>query len=130
MIHSYALLYAITGDSQYLETARRLAEASYQHFATPEPTYGRRFYPATPWFNAVLLRGYLALFAVDPAQDRTYLDSFSMNLDFAWENARGADGLFSSDMSGRSGIKDGRRVLDQAAMVELFASLAAQNTAL
>jgi hypothetical protein len=124
-LHANALLHRITGDPRYLEEARALAAASYAHFAPVDALSGKRFFPDTPWFNAVLLRGYLALYATDPLRDRTYIDAMQRNLDHAWAHARAADGTFSPDWSGRSGLTSPHRwLLDQAAMVELYARLA------
>ena len=103
-LHANALLYRITGESSYLEAARVLAAASYAHFAPVDVASGECLFPDTPWFNAVLLRGYLARYATDPLRDRTYIDAMQRNLDYAWKHARAADGSFSPDWSGRSGL--------------------------
>jgi len=122
VIHANALLYADGGEAGYLEEARALARASGDHFATRKNPGEPRLFPAKPWFNAVLLRGYLALREVDPAVGEAAVDLFRGYLEHAWENARGADGLFSPDPSGASGREDPHRwLLDQAGMVEMFA---------
>ena len=123
-LHANALLFAITAEQHYLEEARALAAASYAHFAPGDAPSGERLFPDTPWFNAVLLRGYLALYAADPDHDRTYVDAMRRNLKYAWVHARAADGAFSPDWSGRSEVTNPQRwLLDQAAMVELYARL-------
>jgi predicted outer membrane lipoprotein len=123
-LHANALLYAVTGERRRLQEARALAAASYAHFAPLDPPSGERLFPDTPWFNAVLLRGYLALHAADPSHERTYVEAMARNLEHAWTHARAGDGTFSPDWSGRSGVTNGRRwLLDQAAMVELYARL-------
>ena len=86
---------------------------------------GQRILPDTPWFNAVLLRGYLALYQVDPAHDPLYLQNMKANLEYAWKHARAADSSFSPDWTGRKDLSNNVRwLLDQAAMVELYALLA------
>ena len=62
----------------------------------------------------------------DNCEDKngTYLDSFSKSLDYAWGHARDEKGLFNTDFSGKT--QDNRRwLLTQAAMVEMYARLAA-----
>ncbi len=127
VIHANALLFAITGEASYLQEARTLAEASCNHFAIQRRGGALRLYPATPWFNAVLLRGYLALNAVETQSGSSCLDTIRQYLDYAWEHARGADGLFSPDPTGLSGREDPHRwLLDQAGMVEMYASITAE----
>ena len=123
-LHANALLYQATGEQAYLEEARALAEAGLKYFAREDPATGRRFHPNTPWFNAVLLRGYLALFQMDPHPDPRYLQSMQENVDYAWEHARSEDGSFGSDWSGRTDADAHHHVLiDQGAMVEIYARL-------
>lgn len=122
-LQAYALLYDITKEAAYLDQARALAAAGYAFFAK-EDGNGERIYPATPWFNAVLLRGYIALYEVDPAGDLQYIQSMQKNLDYAWDNARSTDGSFSNDWTGKSGMTSNvRALIDQGAMVELYARL-------
>lgn len=73
-------------------------------------------------FIAVMLRGFIELYQAD--KNETYLDSFSKSLDYAWGHARDEKGLFNTDFSGKT--QDNRRwLLTQAAMVEMYARLAA-----
>lgn len=130
VIHANALLYQITGEQAYLDEARAVADASMAHFWREIPGADWRSYPATPWFNAVLLKGYLALYEADPQHDGRYIQSFSGNLDYAWEHARGPRGFFNPDWAGKPSVARGSNgkeghywLLDQAAMVELYALL-------
>jgi uncharacterized protein YyaL (SSP411 family) len=119
-LHAAALLFQITGDERYLNESRRLAEAAQRYF-----TQETGFYPDTPWFNAVLLKGYIALYEADPARNTAYIDHIHSNMDYAWAHSRQANGLFSPDWAGKTQLDAPHRwLLDQAAMAELYALLA------
>lgn len=69
-----------------------------------------------------MLRGFIELYQID--RNKTYLDSFSHNLDYAWKHARNNKGLFDTDFSGKT-HEERKWLLTQAAMVEMYARLAA-----
>jgi hypothetical protein len=126
LIHAHALMYQITHELKDWQEAQALAKASDDHFATSRQSGPVRLFPATPWFNAVLLRGYLALGSIDPAAEQPWLESMRQHLNYTWKNAHGSDGLFTPDPSGLSKREDPHRwLLDQAGMVELYALMAA-----
>ncbi|MCL6442761.1 MAG: glycoside hydrolase family 76 protein [Alicyclobacillus sp.] len=128
VLHANALLFAITQDVAYLQEARTLARDAHCFFARHVEGIDIPMYPDTPWFNAVLLRGYIALYEVDPLRCKEYLDVMSANVDFAWQHSRDRNGLFSSDWTARRGVSEPHKwLLDQAAMVEIYALLAAMN---
>lgn len=124
-IHANALLYRITGDTGYLEEARALARASLDWFA-PESTAtdrtgGVRVFPNTPWFNSILMRGYVALLEVDPDADRSYVQAMLDFLRLGWSRARSDDGLLSPDWSGAGPSDEPRWLLDQTPVIEIAA---------
>lgn len=126
MMQSAALLYKLTGNEDYLKDAQRIAQSCHRHFfSNYEPKQGNTFYllkKGDVWFSAVMLRGFIELYKIDG--NKQYLNSFSQSLDYAWEHARDVDGLFNTDFSGEK--KDERKwLLTQAAMVEMYARLAA-----
>ena len=126
MMQAASLLYQFTGQKQYLTDARNIAKSCYYYFFTSyTPQKGEPFRlikKGDVWFTAVMLRGYIELYQID--RDRTYLDSFDKSLDMAWKNARDEKGLFSTDFTGNT--HDSRKwLLTQAAMVEMYARLAA-----
>lgn len=126
MMQSAALLYKLTGNEDYLKDAQRIAQSCHRHFfSNYEPKQGSTFYllkKGDVWFSAVMLRGFIELYKIDG--NKQYLNSFSQSLDYAWEHARDVDGLFNTDFSGEK--KDERKwLLTQAAMVEMYARLAA-----
>ena len=131
VLHANALLYTITGEQKFLDKARALAEASVVHFMREDPQTAQLFYPDTPWFNAVLLRGYVALYHADPQRDPRFIETMRANLDYAWTHARGENGFINPDWSGDASVRrgsDGKEgvycLLDQAALVEMYATLA------
>lgn len=126
MMQSAALLYQLTQDPAYLKEAQNIARECHNYFFVDfTPTTGEPFKllkKGDIWFTAVMLRGFIELYPLD--KNKTYLDAFNKNLDYAWKNARDEKGLFNTDMSGKS--KDEKKwLLTQAAMVEMYGRLAA-----
>lgn len=108
MLESNVLLYEITKDKKYLAEAQRIAKASLSHF------YRQGRFPDHYWFNAVLLRGYEALYKMDG--NRTYIDAFAKDAAAIWQTERDADNLV--------GRQQRKELIFQAAMMEIYARLA------
>lgn len=123
-LHANALLYRATGEERYLTEARALAASSLETFA-PTSIDGVPVFPDDPWFNSILLRGYVALAEVDPEPDWRYVDALLAFARLGWERARAADGILAPDWSGRAAAPRQAWLLDQAPMVE-FAETAAR----
>ncbi|MES2276373.1 MAG: glycoside hydrolase family 76 protein [Bacteroidota bacterium] len=108
MLQANVLLYDITKDKKYLSEAQRVAKAGFEHFfkngRLPNGNY---------WFNAVMLRGYVALYKVD--KDEQWIDFFRKDADAVWDNERDTDNML--------GPKPAKKLLDQAAMLEIYATL-------
>lgn len=125
MMQAAALLYLLTGQTQYLSDAQCIAENCYQYFFSTFSPEGmspfRLLKDGDVWFTAVMLRGFIELYRVDG--NRVYLECFRRNLDYAWEHAREENGLFGTDFSGRKKETD-KWLLTQAAMVEMYARMA------
>lgn len=126
MMQSAALLYQLTGDKNYLTDAQNIARACHNYFfmdyVTEQGKTIKLLKKGDIWFTAVMLRGFIELYQAD--RNKIYLDSFNQSLDYAWEHARDEKGLFSTDLSGST--HDNRKwLLTQAAMVEMYARLAA-----
>jgi predicted alpha-1,6-mannanase (GH76 family) len=109
MLQANVLLYGITKDKKYLNEARRIATAGKEHF------FRNGRLPGNYWFNAVLLRGYEALYQVD--HDRGWIDFFVQDAEGVW-NTRDV----VTDMVG---AKPAKSLIDQAAMIEIYARLEA-----
>jgi len=112
MLQSNVLLYQITGNKKYLKEAEQIASSAKNYF------YKNDKLPANYWFNAVLLRGEIALYHVDKNRDR--INFFIKYADSVWNEERDKNGLIG---------KPGKRkaLIDQAAMIEIYARLAQLN---
>ncbi|HWB27776.1 MAG TPA: glycoside hydrolase family 76 protein [Chitinophagaceae bacterium] len=108
MLQANVLLYKITGDKKYLDEAERLAKAARDYFfkngRLPNGNY---------WFNAVLLRGYEALYKID--KNKAWIDFYAQDADAIWNTERDAN-----NMVGPTATK---KLIDQAAMIEIYARL-------
>ena len=126
MMQSASLLYQLTGKEEYLTDAQNIAQACHNYFFTDyTPEHGEAFRmikQGDVWFTAVMLRGFIELYHID--HNKTYLDSFNKSLDHAWEHARDEKGLFNTDFTGNN-RNERKWLLTQAAMVEMYARLAA-----
>lgn len=126
MIQAAALLYNLTNDKQYLTDARNIAQSAYNYFFEDfKDEKGEQFKllkKGDVWFTAVMLRGFIELYEID--KNPLYLNAFKKNLDYAWHHARDEKGLFDKDLSGRT-KDESKWLLTQAAMVEMYARLAA-----
>ncbi len=112
MLQSNVLLYDITKNKKYLREAQRVASAAKNFF------YRHDRLPGNYWFNAVLLRGEIALYHIDKNKD--HIQFFIDDANRIWKDERNAEGLM--------GKKDKRKsLIDQVAMIEIYARLAKIN---
>ena len=107
MLQANAQLYLLTHDKKYLTEAQRIAAAGKAHF------FKNGRLPADYWFNAVMLRGYTELYKIDKNQG--WLDFFKTDADNIWQQERGENNML--------GTKPAKRLIDQAAMIEIYARL-------
>ncbi len=125
MLQAAALLYKLTGKVMYLNEARIIAKSAIQYFAEdfviPEGNHIRLFRNRGNWFVAILMRGYTELYELDKNEE--YLRIFQDNMDHVWNHTRSEEGLFSKDWSGQGSVVKRKWLLDQAALVEMYASL-------
>lgn len=125
MLQAASLLYKFTNDKIYLTDAKNIAKSGYnfffEDFTSPEGESFKILKKNDVWFIAVMLRGYIELYHLD--NNKTYLDSFQKNLDYAWTHSRDKTGLFNVDWTGEK--KDDKKwLLTQAAMVEMYGRMA------
>ena len=125
MLQASAILYKLTGQKSYLVEAQTIAKSIIvwftEDYTTPEGRKIRLFKNTGNWFNAVLLRGYIELYSIDG--NEMHIQTFRDNVDQVWDHVRDENGLFSKDWKGEK-TDDYKWLLDQAALVELFAVLA------
>jgi predicted alpha-1,6-mannanase (GH76 family) len=111
VIGANVLLYTLTGDLRALAHAEQVADAALVYFAD------RWLHKEPPEFAAIFFRNLLTLAVADGRQD--YVAAAESYGDAAWSSARDArTGLF--------GFTGKTRLLDQAALVQLYAALARQ----
>ena len=108
MLQSNVLLYEITKNKKYLQEAKRIANAAEKRF------YKNNKLPGNYWFNAVLLRGYIDLYHVDNNKQR--LQFFINDANRIRKEEKDDKDLV--------GTKRRKSLIDQAAMMEIYARLA------
>lgn len=128
MIQAGALLHKITGNSKFLDDAQKSANAGFHHFFNTKNNLNRSnhfpiLHQSDNWFIAIMLRGYIELYNQDG--NTVYIEAFKSNLDYAWKHMRDANGLFGKDWTVDKEAVSKKWVLDQFAMVEMYARLAA-----
>jgi Glycosyl hydrolase family 76 len=116
MIAASVREYQVTGQPTYLSEAEAIANAALNTFT--ESSYVNQ--PAA--FDAVFFRGLLVLYSAtsDMALRSRIVQTIQAYADDAWANYRAAPGLFRFPSSSGTGYQ----LLDQGAMVEIYAALA------
>lgn len=124
MLQGTALLYKITGESNYLTDANNIAKSAINHFSKEIEKNGvkyRVFHNNDPWFVTVMMRGYFELYRID--NNPEYVNYIKSNMDYLMKYARYENGLFYKDWTGEKREKY-KWLLNQACIVELSARLA------
>ena len=123
MLQAACLLYAATGEQDYLLQADTLAQACGQRFFRRTENGALRVKFDHIWFEAVMLRGYIEYGHHRDASE--YIQGYALELDELWRQHREPSGLLSEQH------RDGRRqrwLLAQTAYVEMMARLATVAT--
>lgn len=108
MLQANALLFTITKEKKYLQEAQRIAKAGRTYFFRNDRL------PNEYWFNAVMLRGYEELYNID--KNTAWIDFFKQDAERIWNTER--------DEKNMLGVHPAKRLIDQAAMIEIYARLA------
>lgn len=125
MIQASALIYKLTGDESFLKEAETIARVAIEYFTedfiTPDGQRIRLFKPSDNWFNVIMFRGYEELYKLN--ENPEYINVFKNNLDYLWNHVRDKNGLFSRNWAVGGKIDQPEWLLDQAAMIEFYASI-------
>jgi hypothetical protein len=131
MIEAGVLMYEATGDKKYYDEAQQTVAACVETWVKKytndkeEEIYIVE--SGDVWFDAVMLRGFLALWRVN--QTDMLLEVYHDTLNYAWYMGRDENGLFGKYLTERQEGEDKSWLLTQAAYVEMSARLAAaQNS--
>lgn len=115
MVGVSVLLYRVTGEAAYLARARAIADTSLE-------TFGADGFGQAPAYNAVFFRNLLLL--EEETGDARYRAAMQTYADRMWDARRDpASGLFDV-VYGRSRTTTPHRLLDQGAMLQVYAALA------
>lgn len=127
MIEAGVLLYEITGHAVYLQQAKDTAAAAMQQWAKQYSNDNGETLiiveSGDVWFDAVMLRGFLALWRVEKTD--IFLVAYDDTLNYAWYMGRDENGLFGKYLSHREEGEQKSWLLTQAAYVEMAARMAA-----
>ena len=123
-----ALLYKITGETQYLTDAQNIAKAAYKKWFVPFNSYtiGESFRilePGHVWFQAIMFRGFIELYKIDG--NKTYVKAYQKTMANAWlSTARNkSTNLINDDFRGGS-TQSSYDILFQGACLEMISRLA------
>ncbi len=106
--------------AQYLADAQKTALASHNLFAV-NMGFKVRNYPEQPWFNLLLLDGYLELFRIDAQNTKPYIDAYYDTLDYSYTKKRDSEGYVPADwVKGWGTGTQYKSVLDMAANAENY----------
>lgn len=131
MIEAGVLMYEATGEQRYYDEAQQTAaacvEAWVKKYANDKEEEIYIVESGDVWFDAVMMRGFLALWRVN--QTNMLLEVFDDTLNYAWYMGRDENGLFGKYLTARQEGEEKSWLLTQAAYVEMSARLAAaQNS--
>lgn len=131
MISAGVILHEITGEEKYLTDAKKTALGSYNHFFRKNDTLGfKQITGNNPWFNVLLLDGFVELYKYDKEKTYEYINAYEKTICYAYDNYKSPDGFIASDWV--NGFKKegdninyfGLSILDMSANAENFGLLA------
>jgi rhamnogalacturonyl hydrolase YesR len=114
MIGGSVLLYRVTQDPAYLVRARAIADTSLDVFGAD--------FSQQPVYNAVFFRNLLLLEA--ETGDERYRAAMQAYADHVWDDLRDASSGLFNFAYGRNRTLEPHRLVDQAAMLQIYALLA------
>ncbi|MGN0068287.1 MAG: glycoside hydrolase family 76 protein [Prevotella sp.] len=136
MISGAADLYRVTEESNYLSDMKDYGPGSFSAFATGRRINGKIYYQFptdasttsgfNAWFNDVLMRSYVEMYAFVPEEEYKVpraLTSFQTNLDYAYDNYL-QEGFLPIDLLGGWGENTKTKGFHQLAFASEYAMLA------
>ncbi len=118
LIQAAVMLYEITGSNKFLEDAQMTAKGSFDFYFERNAKDILKI-KNMAWFNVVLLRGYMDLYAIDGVD--TYVKAFKECVDWAWIHARGKKGLSYDDWTGEADErKTPKWLLNTSCLIEVY----------
>lgn len=122
VLEASVLLYHFTGNKEYLNEAELIARSTYTHFSEVKHDPHLNIWIDTPWFVAILFRGYEALYKVD--KNYSYILAIEEDVNYAWDNARDQYGFVTKSWTNDpSELKKPKWLLDEACIAEIYARL-------
>jgi uncharacterized protein YyaL (SSP411 family) len=106
MLQVNVVLFKLTKEEKYIKEARTIASAL--SIEGKNSNFGPDY-----WFQTVALRGFVELYGVDHKVER--FQFIKDEAERVWKNERDANNLL--------GLKDQKRLIDQSAMMEIYALL-------
>lgn len=124
MISNSVLLYKITGEQSYLDSAIASAEGGYSYFVRPAGDLSLAYPNHDPWFTIKLVNAFIEIEPYYP-NAKQYVQTFINFAKHALKHARMSNGLFVEDWTGGNvnPVRD-RTLLMQDAALESLAVIA------
>ena len=118
MISNGVRLYKITGEQSYLDSAIGSSEGAYNYFVRPLNDLASAYPDHDPWFTVKLIRAFID---IEPYYKNAgnYINTFIHFTDYAYENARLANGLFYEDWTGADPKRAEQLLMQDAALESL-----------
>ena len=131
-ISSAVELYQVTGDTAYLADARRWGRSADAFFAKDSAVPGVKTFTDLPWFQEILLMGYIDLYEFEP-DALGYIQNMEAAVNYGYENHR-LNGVlgWNKNIIPRGWVegfadeaeKQGAAALEQLPCAGIYASLA------
>lgn len=127
-LQAACLLYSITGEQEYLDEAKAIAESCHNKWFTPYRSKELNLTfnilsPGNAWFNTIMCRGFFELYSIDG--DRKWVDDIEKSMLHAWASSCHQSNNLLNDNDLRGGTSMSKwEILQQGALVELYARLA------
>jgi len=122
VLEASVLLYKFTREKAYLDEAELIAKSTFRHFSDVKHDPHLNIWIDTPWFVAVLFRGYAALYEID--KNFSYIDAIAKDINYSWNNSRDQYGFVTKSWTNNpQELEKPKWLLDEACIAEMYARL-------